>query len=55
MKEVRRWLVRAPGQGRAGASDSVFGSVVSIFVNPMVEESERQLSFWSQPFLGGTP
>jgi hypothetical protein len=54
VKEVRRWLVQAPGQGRAGASDSVFGSVVSIFVNPQLEESERQLTFWSQPFPGGT-
>jgi len=55
VQEVRRWLVRAPGQGRAGASDSVFGSVVSIFVNPHVEESDRQITFWSQPFLGGPP
>jgi hypothetical protein len=55
VKEVRRWLRRAPGQGRAGSSDSVFGSVVSIFVNPHVEESDRQLTFWSQPFLGGPP
>lgn len=53
VQEVRRWLVRAPGQGRAGSSDSVFGSVVSLFVNPRVEESERQLTFWSQPFPGG--
>jgi hypothetical protein len=52
--EVRRWLVRAPGQGRAGASDSVFGSVVSIFVNPHVEDSDRQITFWSQPFAGGS-
>jgi hypothetical protein len=55
VQEVRRWLVRAPGQGRAGSSDSVFGSVVSVFVNPLVEESDRQLTFWSQPFPGGPP
>jgi Domain of unknown function (DUF4390) len=55
VQEVRRWLVRAPGQGRAGSSDSVFGSVVSIFVNPRVEESERQITFWSQSFVGVTP
>ena len=55
VQEVRRWLVRAPGQGRAGASDSVFGSVVSVFVNPRVEESDRQIVFWSQPFPGGSP
>ncbi len=55
VQEVRRWLVRAPGQGRAGSSDSVFGSVVSVFVNPNVEESDRQITFWSQPFSGGPP
>jgi hypothetical protein len=47
--DVRRWLVRPPGQGRA-AGNSVFGSFVSIFVNPRVEESERQITFWSFPF-----
>jgi hypothetical protein len=55
VQEVRRWLVRAPGQGRPAASDSVFGSVVNIFVNPHIEESDRQITFWSQPFVGGPP
>ena len=55
VNEVKRWLVRQPGQGRAGAGDSVFGSVVNIFVNPQIDESERQITFWSQPFRMGGP
>jgi hypothetical protein len=50
-QDVRRWLARPAGQGRAAPGDSFFGSFVSFFVNPKVEESERQLSFWSQPFV----
>ena len=49
--EVRRWLVQpVRGQRRLGAGDSFFGSFVSIFVNPRIEESERQVRFVSQPF-----
>jgi hypothetical protein len=48
--DVRRWLVRPPGQSR-GSGDSFFGSFVSFFVNPRIEESERQLTFVSQPFI----
>ena len=52
--EVRRWLVQpARGQRRLGAGDSFFGSFVSIFVNPRIEDSERQVRFVSQPFLLG--
>ncbi len=48
--EVRRWLVQpARGQRRVGAGDSFFGSFVSIFVNPRIEDSERQVRFLSQP------
>jgi hypothetical protein len=51
MIEVRRWLVQpARGQRRLGAGDSFFGSFVSIFVNPRIEDSERQVRFVSQPF-----
>jgi hypothetical protein len=53
---VRRWLSR-PG-GRAGSGESFFGSFVSVFVNPAVEDSERILQLVSQPFRipqGGTP
>jgi len=45
---VRRWLSR-PG-GRAGSGESFFGSFVSVFVNPRVEDSERMLGLVSQPF-----
>jgi hypothetical protein len=57
MADVRRWLVQpARGQRRVGAGDSFFGSFVSIFVNPRIEDSERQVRFLSQGFaLGGSP
>jgi hypothetical protein len=52
--EVRRWLVQpARGPRRLGAGDSFFGSFVSIFVNPRIEDSERQVRFVSQPFVLG--
>ena len=51
MADVRRWLVQpARGQRRVGTGDSFFGSFVSIFVNPRLEDSERQLRFVSQRF-----
>src|SRR5262249_4192619 len=54
-QDARRWLVRPPGQGRSGGGDSFFGSFVSIFVNPRIEESERQVIFTSQPFAKPGP
>jgi hypothetical protein len=45
---VRRWLSR-PGS-RAGSGEAFFGSFVSVFVNPRVEDSERMLGLVSQPF-----
>jgi len=45
---VRRWLSR-PGS-RAGSGESFFGSFVSVFVNPRVEDSERMLGLVSQAF-----
>jgi hypothetical protein len=51
MADVRRWLVQpARGERRVGTGDSFFGSFVSIFVNPRVEDSERQVRFLSQRF-----
>jgi hypothetical protein len=48
--DVRRSLISpARGQGRL-AGDSFFGSFVSVFVNPRIEDSERQLRFVSQTF-----
>ena len=56
MADVRRWLVQpARGQRRLGAGDSFFGSFVSIFVNPRIEDSERQVRFVSQPFALPAP
>jgi hypothetical protein len=55
LADVRRWLVQpARGQRRVGAGDSFFGSFVSIFVNPRVEDSERQVRFLSQTFVEGS-
>lgn len=52
LADVRRWLLQpARGQRRLGAGDSFFGSFVSIFVNPRIEDSERQVRFASQPFV----
>jgi hypothetical protein len=45
---VRRWLSR-PGS-RAGSGETFFGSFVSVFVNPRVEDSERVLQVASQSF-----
>jgi hypothetical protein len=51
LTDVRRWLVQpARGQRRVGTGDTFFGSFVSIFVNPRLEDSERQLRFLSQRF-----
>jgi hypothetical protein len=49
LADVRRWLVD-PGRGqtRVRAGDSFFGSFVSIFVNPRIDDSERQVRFLSQ-------
>jgi hypothetical protein len=56
LADVRHWLVEpARGQRRLGAGDSFFGSFVSIFVNPRIEDSERQLRFVSQPFSFTSP
>jgi hypothetical protein len=46
--ELRRWLARPPGQGRLAPGDSFFGSFVSIFVNPHIEDSDRRIQFISQ-------
>ncbi len=51
MADVRRWIVQpARGERRIGTGDSFFGSFVSIFVNPRLDDSERQLRFLSQRF-----
>ena len=47
---VRRWLSHPSGRGRSGSGDSFFGSFVSVFVNPRIDDSERQLQIVSQSF-----
>ncbi|MBC8133956.1 MAG: DUF4390 domain-containing protein [Deltaproteobacteria bacterium] len=56
--EVRRWLRQPAGAQRrpgAGGGDSFFGSFVTVFVNPQIEDSENQLRFVSQTFLPQGP
>jgi len=48
--ELRRWLARPQGQGRLAPGDAFFGSFVSIFVNPHIEDSDRRIQFLSQSF-----
>lgn len=48
--DVRRSLTRPERRRGRLAGDSFFGSFVSIFVNPRIEDSERQLRFVSQTF-----
>jgi hypothetical protein len=50
---VRRWLRQPAGAQRrpgAGGGDSFFGSFVTVFVNPQIEDSENQVRFVSQTF-----
>jgi hypothetical protein len=50
VSNLRRWLSHPSGRGRSGAGDSFFGSFVSVFVNPRVDDSERLLQLVSQSF-----
>jgi hypothetical protein len=51
LADVRRWLARPSPRSRMGSGDSFFGSFVSVFVNPRIDESERQLRLVSQPWV----
>lgn len=50
---VRRWLSRPSGRGKTGSGDNFFGSFVSVFVNPRIEDSERLVQIVSQTFTTG--
>lgn len=54
LAEVRRWLTKGSGGGldRGGG---VFGSVVSVFVNPKIADADRVLRLRSQPFYRPRP
>lgn len=49
LAEMRRWLTRGAGKGLDGTS-SLFGSVVSVFVNPKLDEADAAVRVISQPF-----
>ena len=51
VSNLRRWLSHPSGRGRSGSGDSFFGSFVSVFVNPRVDDSERLLQVVSQSFV----
>jgi hypothetical protein len=56
--EVRQWLRQPAGAQRRpgiGGGDSFFGSFVTVFVNPQIEDSEHQVRFVSQSFPGEAP
>ena len=56
--EVRRGLRQSSGAQRrpgSGGGDSFFGSFVTVFVNPQIEDSEHQVRFVSQSIAGEAP
>ena len=58
VSNLRRWLSHPSGRGRSGSGDSFFGSFVSVFVNPRVDDSERMVQIVSQSFsppVGAAP
>lgn len=50
LAEMRRWLTRPAGEARLDTSSSFFGSFVSVFVNPKLQEAEKVVRLRSQPF-----
>ena len=58
LAELRQWLRQPSGPQRrpgTGGGDSFFGTFVTVFINPQIDESEHQVRFVSQPFEGPTP
>jgi hypothetical protein len=53
LAELRRWLRQPSGPQRrpgSGGGDSFFGTFVTVFINPQIDDSEHQIRFVSQPF-----
>lgn len=53
LAELRQWLRQPSGPQRrpgTGGGDSFFGTFVTVFINPQIDESEHQVRFVSQPF-----
>lgn len=57
LAEVRRWLAREADRPRASGDSSIFGTFVSVFVNPKIPVADRVLRLRSQRFYrtGPTP
>jgi hypothetical protein len=58
MADVRRWLRQPAGAQRrpgTGGGDSFFGTFVTVFVNPQIEDSDNQVRFVSQTFGAPAP
>lgn len=49
LAETRRWLSKRSDE-RFDSGSSFFGSFVSVFVNPKIQEADRMLRLRSQPF-----
>ena len=50
LAEMRRWLSRPAAETSLDSSSSFFGSFVSVFVNPKLEQADRVLRIRSQAF-----
>jgi hypothetical protein len=58
LAELRQWLRQPSGPQRrpgTGGGDSFFGTFVTVFINPQIDESEHQVRFVSQSFEGPAP
>ncbi len=50
LAEMRRWLTRSAQATTIDPGSSVFGSFVTVFVNPKLPDADRVLRLRSQPF-----
>jgi hypothetical protein len=50
LAEMRRWLTKSSSESRLDSSSSFFGSFVSVFVNPKLQNADRVVRLRSQPF-----
>jgi len=53
--QMRRWLTRRAGEASVDGSGSLFGSLVSVFVNPRLKNADRIVHLRSQPFFRVPP
>lgn len=54
--QMRRWLTRRAGEASSvSANGSLFGSLVSVFVNPRLKNADRIIHLRSQPFFRVPP